>query len=338
MSVPKEIRCAGGLVLFFLLGAPLRAEFPEWAATPQEDFLKGSIVAKYQCTTCHTITGTGGTVGPILNFVGLRRQEEWLRRWLDDPQAVKPGTKMPKFDFTSEELGNVVAALSRMTRTVDAEKILTGPGSPAEKGESLFRAYDCLACHRIGKEGRFVGPDLTWLALRKSKAWERVWLKDPPDIKPGTFMPNFRLSPEEIDALTAYLEGLRGQANEDSQSWEFMVNMFLNNKAARRGELVFKRFACWSCHGEEGMGGIRNPNAAPDEAIPPLTRAALDYRMEELKGLLAKRRQPEAKDSGREPPPFFCPGYSGAIADDELKDLYAYLESLAPKGGRWKVR
>lgn len=338
MSVPKAIRWAGGVVLFVLLGVPLRAESSEWAGTPQEGFLKGPIVAKYQCTTCHTITETGGTVGPILNFVGLRREEEWLRRWLDDPQAVKPGTKMPKFDFTAEELGNLVDTLSRMTKIVDSERILTGPGSLAEKGERLFRTYDCLACHRIGKEGRFVGPDLTWLALRKTKAWERAWLKDPPAFKPGTFMPDFHLSPEQINAVTAYLEGLRGQMNEDSQSWEFMVNMFLNNKAPRRGELVFKRFACWSCHGEDGRGGIRNPNAAPDETIPPLIGAALDYRIEGLKALLARRRQPEARDSGLDPPPFYCPDYSGAIADQEFEDLHAYLGSLAPKGGRWKIR
>ena len=316
----------------------LHAESPSWQGTPQEEFLDGPIVAKYQCTTCHTITESGGTVGPILNYVGLRRDDKWIRRWVTDPQAVKPGTKMPRFEFTPEEMESLVSSLSRMTRTVDSKKILSGSGSPAEKGEDLFRAYDCLACHRIGKEGRFVGPDLTWLGLRKTRAWERAWLKDPPAFKPGTFMPNLHLSQEEIEVLTVYLEGLRGQSNEDSQTWEFMINMFLNNKAARRGELVFKRFACWSCHGEEGRGGIRNPNAEPDETVAALTRTALNYDLNKLKILLAERRVPKPLDRTLEPPPFFCPDYSEAIMEDELEELYAYLQSLAPKRSRWKVR
>ena len=43
-------------------------------------------------------------MGPILNRVGARRTEDWLRRWLADPQHVKPNTKMPK------RLGEVIIA------------------------------------------------------------------------------------------------------------------------------------------------------------------------------------------------------------------------------------
>ena len=328
----------GGTLPALLSPHRLSAESPDWRGTPQEEFLNGPIVEKYQCTTCHTITDTGGTVGPILNYVGLRREEEWLRRWVADPQEVKPGTKMPKFDFTPQELEALVGFFGRMTKTVDSDPILAGSDPPAGKGEKLFQAYDCLACHRIGREGRFVGPDLTWVGLRKTPAWERLWLHDPAAFKSDTFMPNFHLSAREIDALTAYLEGLQGQANEDSQSWEFMINMFLNNKASRRGEFVFKRFACWSCHGEEGRGGIHNPNAAPDETIPPLTRAALDHDLEKLRALLAERQTPGSRSEKADPPPFFCPDYSEAITMDEFEELYAYLESLAPKRSKWKVR
>lgn len=46
----------------------------------------------------------------------------------------------------------------------------------------------------------------------------------------------------------------------------------------------------------------------------------------------------DPKDPAADRPPFFCPDYSGAITDEEFEDLYAYLESLAPKRKKWKVR
>ncbi len=167
----------------------------EWRGTPQERFYNSAVIAKYQCDTCHTVANRGGTVGPILNQVGNRRTEEWIRRWLEDPNAVKEGTKMPKFEFTEEEYEDVVGYLGSMKRELNVDAILASRAPPSEHGEALFKEYDCQACHRLGGEGRFIGPDLTWLGRRKTPEWERVWLRDPDAWKPGTFMPTFDLSP-----------------------------------------------------------------------------------------------------------------------------------------------
>jgi cytochrome c oxidase subunit 2 len=35
------------------------------------------------------------------------------------------------------------------------------------------------------------------------------WLADPPAVKPGSWMPNYHLTPDEIQALAAYLETLK---------------------------------------------------------------------------------------------------------------------------------
>lgn len=64
-----------------------------------ERFAKSDIVEQKNCMTCHTIGTSGGTVGPILNQVSNRRPLDWLRQWLKDPNATKPGTKMPNFQF-----------------------------------------------------------------------------------------------------------------------------------------------------------------------------------------------------------------------------------------------
>ncbi|MDQ2806700.1 MAG: c-type cytochrome, partial [Chloroflexota bacterium] len=75
-------------------------------------------------------------------------------------------------------------------------------------------------CHAIAGTGATarVGPDLTHLGSRhtlaagvlaNTSANLRRWLADPQAIKPGSLMPNSRLSSAELDALTAYLESLK---------------------------------------------------------------------------------------------------------------------------------
>ncbi len=334
MAVTLGVVCAVAGSLVVGLTATLTAQTggqAAWAGTPQQAFYESDIVDKYQCDTCHTIMTRGGTVGPILNHVGHRRTEDWLRRWLTDPNEVKPGTKMPKFPFSDEEYEQTVGYLAALAPERNPDVILSEAGSLKEKGAALFEEYDCYACHRIGSEGRFVGPDLTWLGRRKDRDWERVWLADPDAWKPGTFMPNFELSEPEVEALTAHLEQLNGQRNQESREWEFNVNLFLNNRPSRRGELIFKRTACWSCHGEEGFGGIRNPNAAPNEEMPPLRSAANDFTLEELKALLDEPQESASLNAAAAPPPFACPDYTDVLTDREFEDLYAYFTSIAPR-------
>jgi len=313
-------------------------EDKDWRGTPQAAFLNSEIVQSYQCTSCHTIGERGGTVGPILNHIGNRRSEAWLRRWLKDPQAVKPGTKMPNFDFPPEQLDMAVGYLTKMKKELHTEQILASNAPLTDKGKSLFEDYDCQACHRVGSEGRFIGPDLTWVAIRKTEAWERTWLKNPDAFKPGTFMPNFNIPQQGIEALAAFLHTQQGQQNKESQEWEFRTNFFLGNSAKERGQLVFKRFACWSCHGESGDGGIRNPNMAPDEIMPKLKNVGNDYTLEEFEQRLSNKVYPKALDASAPEPPFYCPDYANHMDPDELSDLYAYLKAFAPKKNRWRFK
>lgn len=336
-----QARIAGLAVLVCLLtvgtSGTLHAKDP-WAGTPQKDFLEGPIIKKFQCVTCHTITDIGGTVGPVLNQVGLRRDEEWLRRWLTNPNLVKPGTKMPKFPFTPEEFDLAVKSLMSLKRELHSDEILAGNGTLVEKGEALFKDYDCQACHRIGEEGRFVGPDLTWVGTRKQEEWERLWLADPAAFKPDTFMPNLHIPEEGVQALAAYLHELQGQANDKSRESEFMVNILINNNDVRRGELVFRRLACWSCHGEGGEGGVRNPNTAPDqETIVDLKETRDAYDLEAFLAKVSEGSTVAAANPDALLQPFNCPPFQGALNKLEGEDLYAYVSSLAPPKLRWKV-
>lgn len=72
------------------------------------------IVHDKGCMVCHTINGAGGQVGPVLNGVGDRYSQEWLETWLQNPQAVRNGSRMPNFHFTDEEITAVVTYLETL--------------------------------------------------------------------------------------------------------------------------------------------------------------------------------------------------------------------------------
>lgn len=89
-----------------------------------------------------------------------------------------------------------------------------------QKGKQLFESKTCTNCHAINgtefKEN--IGPNLTHFASRKRFLADmkvnneenlRAWLTNPQAIKSGVKMPNFILSANEINALTAYISSLK---------------------------------------------------------------------------------------------------------------------------------
>lgn len=81
------------------------------------------------------------------------------------------------------------------------------------EGQALFVAKGCLTCHRFPPlEGErrdyFVGfmEEAPRLAdYQNDPTFLRAWLRDPSAVRPGTPMPNLKLSEEEITALIAFL-------------------------------------------------------------------------------------------------------------------------------------
>ena len=72
------------------------------------------LVFNQMCVACHSMGGQGGSVGPALDGVGSRRDAAYLKQWLRDPQAAKPGARMPKLPLTDGQLDELVAFLSHL--------------------------------------------------------------------------------------------------------------------------------------------------------------------------------------------------------------------------------
>jgi cytochrome c oxidase subunit 2 len=94
------------------------------------------------------------------------------------------------------------------------------PTGLAARGLQIYQSQTCGNCHAItglGSTAR-VGPNLTHVASRPTIGGGVLtntpqnmfrWLQNPPAVKPGVSMPNYRFSSDDLQALTAYMESLR---------------------------------------------------------------------------------------------------------------------------------
>jgi cytochrome c oxidase subunit II len=107
--------------------AETQEEFDDWVATqlappPDEgDPEQGAEIFMQQCAACHAIDGTAaqGVIGPNLTNYSesaeiagvIENTPENLAAWLDDPQAIKPGTAMPNLPLTEAQIQHLVVYL-----------------------------------------------------------------------------------------------------------------------------------------------------------------------------------------------------------------------------------
>ena len=109
--------------------AERRPQFERWVRTEAQpaaavgDGLK--VFKENGCADCHAIRGTDARaqVGPDLTHVASRatlaagtipNDRAHLREWIDDPQHVKPGAKMPKLPLSRGDVNRLVAYLEAL--------------------------------------------------------------------------------------------------------------------------------------------------------------------------------------------------------------------------------
>jgi len=119
---------------------------------------------------------------------------------------------------------------------------------------------------------------------------------------------------------------------------------YFSEESVARGERYFQaspgdpatprepHYGCENCHGKKGIGGVAsytltdpaNPDALPRQVTwtaPPLNTAMLRFRPEEVLFILTYGR------AGTPMPPWGVAG-GGALNDQQLQDLIAYLDSI----------
>jgi mono/diheme cytochrome c family protein len=78
------------------------------------------------CLPCHSVNGSGGSVGPELNYpvnVTEYFAEPVLRKWIADPTSVRHGAKMPRPLPSGEESGPAIDELVAYLKAMAKRKI-----------------------------------------------------------------------------------------------------------------------------------------------------------------------------------------------------------------------
>jgi cytochrome c oxidase subunit 2 len=105
-------------------------EFERWVHEQQQTARPASsfgerVFESTACVNCHTVSGTPaiGKFGPDLTHLMSRETiasgaasntPETLRLWIKNPDAIKPGSKMPAMGLNDQDLDAVTAYLETL--------------------------------------------------------------------------------------------------------------------------------------------------------------------------------------------------------------------------------
>jgi len=168
------------------------------AASPAKDplVLKGKqLYRDYRCSYCHSLQGKGGTIGPALDNVGLRRTPEWMTHHFKRPMEVSPDTKMPKIHFKRSDLDALLAYLRSL-----------GGVTYSPEAPQLFEAQ-CVECHNLGGGDNGLQTDLSKEGKYRDVGFIGDYIKDPSKMDSQAKMKAFKgiLGPDQIKDLAAYI-------------------------------------------------------------------------------------------------------------------------------------
>lgn len=131
------------------------------------------LYVESECQSCHATPEVGHAVGPDLTNVYTKVNRTWLMSYLKNPADLHPETKMPSYDFTSQQILNlteyILGNVNRESTGVESNPVPAGVNdseveqsietdvSEVADGFKLFISKGCAQCHGIGK---YMGVDI----------------------------------------------------------------------------------------------------------------------------------------------------------------------------------
>lgn len=115
--------------------AEYEAVYEEHIGSPEAEeemmALGEELFAEFGCIACHRIGDEGGRLGPDLTHVGFMLQPQFIYRWIRNPKAFKPHTRMPNLGLNEADALAVTLYLS----TLDTPNAQEAP--PMEAADAI---------------------------------------------------------------------------------------------------------------------------------------------------------------------------------------------------------
>ncbi len=200
--------------------SPIVAGFERFHADAKGDPLAGGqlLLGELNCTSCHATAEPtlAKKQAPVLDTVGGRVKASYLKRYLADPRAEKPGTTMPHVLANDPEKEKKVQALVTFLGGTGTPKQLRPDLKAMIRGRDVFGKIGCAACHGprdvagdpatatfayavpLGNLlGKYTIPGLT------------TFLTNPLAIRPSGRMPHLLKAVEAADVAHYLLQGAK---------------------------------------------------------------------------------------------------------------------------------
>jgi cytochrome c2 len=225
------------------------------------------VFMEKKCVVCHQAGGTGGVVGPNLDFLQqfgspiLIAAELWNHGPAMAEAMRAKGIARPT--FRDAELRDLIAYLKAASQSLAEGPLYVLPGR-ADEGHRLFRDKGCILCHSVRGEGGRVGPDLAERGLQWSLTQfaAAMWNKAPAMMK-------------EMTARAISVPRLQAREMADLVAYLYAVRYFAEPGDPRKGRELLTAKGCLGCHSLEATGGKVGPDLARvkglDSAVDVIT-------------------------------------------------------------------
>lgn len=141
----------------------------------------GGALYGARCATCHGADAKG-IVAPDLTRLWATGVED--HRVFQIVREGVPGSIMPANAAPDNELWAIVAYL----RSISTVPLVIDPNADIQRGETLFNST-CSACHRVNGQGGSMGPDLSRIAVIRSKDLLTSAIRDPSALIASRYKP-----------------------------------------------------------------------------------------------------------------------------------------------------
>ena len=155
------------------------------------------------CTSCHTVGDGKPKIGPDLAGSAIHKTGAWMIQHFKRPSAMVPGSAMPSIQLSDAQLNTLAAFLLKLNPQ-NAVALQSAPEFAVE-GALIYQKSQCGSCHMINGVGVKLGPPLNGLKRRRTEAWVEQHFRDPQALSPGSIMPPYRFTPQEMQKLVSYL-------------------------------------------------------------------------------------------------------------------------------------
>ncbi len=299
------------------------------------------LLGELNCVACHKAFETTATTiepapAPDLPRVFAQRLPGYVAQFLRTPASMRPGTRMPDLlaGLPPEARQERLVALEAFLRSL-AEPTNPSPAEPSllqvAQGRVLYHQVGCIACHpafeapailfdsppvRSDVEGQRTPDggeriraklDLSWVG--QAWSWDGLagYLRDPRTLGEDSRMPSLNLTPDEAQAVAAYLlrvsstgsrpttrqaeygpKSQRSMGPEGSQGMvpfsksvvplDEALSAIPDSRLALKGREYFSEMGCAACHavlddGSEIVTTLAAPSLA--DLMPNSTRGCL---------------------------------------------------------------